>query len=127
MKQFFIDKGQALDHMSSLDLLDINGNLEKSKQFIGTVGGELMQIYLVLLGMKFLQEKIEKEAASEVEKQGQKRPGDVLSRLGLINFFLGYIKEIKHDTVFIQVSAQAMALLEEFKLTMGELSKLTEE
>ena len=86
-----------------------------------------MQIYLVLLGMKFLQEKIEKEAASEVEKQGQKRPGDVLSRLGLINFFLGYIKEIKHDTVFIQVSAQAMALLEEFKLTMGELSKLTEE
>ena len=53
--------------MNSLDLLDINGNLEKSKQFIGTVGGELMQIYLVLLGMKFLQEKIEKEMSQLVQ------------------------------------------------------------
>ena len=38
--------------MPSLDLLEVNGNFEKGKPFVGTLGGELMQIYLVLVELK---------------------------------------------------------------------------
>ena len=38
--------------MAQCDLLDVNGNFEKGKPFFGTLGGELMQIYLVLVELK---------------------------------------------------------------------------
>ena len=82
--------------MGSIDLMDVNGNFEKTEPFVGAIGGELMQIYLGLVEIKKLSHKPLKE-----EKKNQKHFKDLLNKNGLINFFLNYIKEMKNDILYI--------------------------
>ena len=88
--------------MAQLDLMEINGNFEKGKPFVGTLGGELMQIYLILLELKKKTEN--QEQPKEGDKKAPKLFKDLLTRLGLTNFFINYLKEMKHETFHIQVS-----------------------
>ena len=87
--------------MAQLDLLDVNGNFEKGKPFFGTLGGELMQIYLILVELKKKTENQGEQQKDEKEKKPPKLFKDVLTRLGLTNFFINYLKEMKPETLHI--------------------------
>lgn len=105
--------------------MEINGNFEKGKPFAGALGGELMQIYLVLLELKAHGKKLP-EPKPEEKKPQKHFHKEVINRVGLVNFFLNYIREMKHEILHIQVSQAAMALLDSFKVPIGDLSKLSE-
>lgn len=48
IKQFIVEKGEVRDHVAQIELLDIFGSYEKGKSYIGSVGGQIMQICVVL-------------------------------------------------------------------------------
>jgi len=83
-----------------------------------------MQIYLVLAEIKKKTEN--QQEIKENEKKPPKHFKDVLTRLGLTNFFINYLKEMKNESISIQVSPEVMALLDSFKISIGELNKLNE-
>ena len=45
------------ENIPEIDLMEINGNFEKEKPFVGTIGGELLQVYLVLCELKKVSDK----------------------------------------------------------------------
>jgi hypothetical protein len=54
-----VDKGEVREHMLQLDILDITGNYEKGKPFVGAVGGQLMQLAIVLEAIKEREKEIQ--------------------------------------------------------------------
>jgi hypothetical protein len=58
---------------------------------------------------------------------GKKHPSDLLTGPGLFNLLLNYIKDMKNDNLQILLSQEVLALLESFKVSPNELTKLNEE
>ena len=48
IRRILIEKGQVVSPVVQSDLLDINGNYERGKQFLGALGGQLQQLYYVV-------------------------------------------------------------------------------
>lgn len=61
--------------MVQQDLVEINGFYEKGRPFFGTLGGELMQLCLVLEGIAITQKK---EEHKQDEKKVPKNARDLL-------------------------------------------------
>ena len=87
--------------MVQQDLVEINGFYEKGRPFFGTLGGELLQIVLILEGIALTQHK---EEQKHDDKKPHKHVRDLLQNPGLLNFLLNYIKDMKNDTLAIQIS-----------------------
>ncbi len=43
-----MDKGDVKDHMAQIEVHEIHGNYEKNKLFVGSLGGQLMQLALAI-------------------------------------------------------------------------------
>ena len=52
IKSNFVDMGEVRDHILQLDICDITGNYERNKPFVGSVGGQLMQLAIVIEAIK---------------------------------------------------------------------------
>ena len=102
VKQAFVDRGDIRANMAQQDLVEINGFYERGRPFFGTLGGELMQLVYILEAIAQTQEK--EEHKQEESKKPHKNIRDLLSSHGLINFLLNYIKDMKNDTLLIQIS-----------------------
>jgi hypothetical protein len=61
--------------MVQQDLVEINGFYEKGRPFFGTLGGELMQLCLILEGIALTQTK---EEQKHDDKKAHKNPRDLL-------------------------------------------------
>ena len=48
IKLNFVDKGEVWDHILQLDIQDITGNFERNRPFVGAIGGQLMQLAIVI-------------------------------------------------------------------------------
>ena len=84
-----------------------------------------MQLCLVLEGIARTQ--VKEEVKYEENKKAPKNIRDLLHIPGLMNFLLNYLKDMKNDTVQIQISQETQALIESFKANLNELHKLNEE
>ncbi len=51
INKLFVSKGDSREGMASIDLLDIHGNYDRSRGFVGTPGGHFMQILLCIQGL----------------------------------------------------------------------------
>jgi len=128
IKANFVDKGEVREHLAQIELLDLHGNYERNRPFAGTLGGQLMQLALVV---QVLKEHDQGENPDEPPKSGdhkaqaKKTLKDLLTNAGLFSFVLNFFKEMKLDSFVVTISKESAALLESFKVS--ELHKLNEE
>jgi hypothetical protein len=99
IKAVFVDKGEVREHMAQLDILDINGNYERGRPFVSSIGGQLMQLCLALQGLYYTP----LEEFHEDGKKKDKSLKDLIKNPGLFNLMLNYIKDMKNDTMQILV------------------------
>ena len=57
IKANIIDKAEARDHVNTIEILDINGQYERNRPFLGAVGGHIMQLIMPLQGLHFVSQQ----------------------------------------------------------------------
>lgn len=94
--------------MVQQDILEINGNFENTRPFLGAVGGQLMQICLALQGIAFLptersdqedEKKDENKEDNKEEKKSEKSLNDLTKNPNLLLVMLHYIKDMKNESL----------------------------
>ena len=48
IRRILVDKSKVENPAVNADLLDIHGNWQRGQQFIGAIGGQIMQLYYVV-------------------------------------------------------------------------------
>ena len=86
--KLFVSKGDTKDGITSFDLLDIHGNYDKNRGYVGTVGGQFMQIVLVVQALynEFAQGTNEKAKA-------------FFNKQNLTQYLIQYLKDMKNEFV----------------------------
>ena len=127
IRRLLIDKGSVVTPVTSGDLLDIHGCYEKgNKQFLGTLGGQLQQLYYVVNAIleRFdsdseLQEYY-KKLNDDPKSDSLKNPSN-LRELLLENYFIPFlltsIKELKGEELKFLIMPELDALIASFKLS----------
>lgn len=102
IKATFVDKGETREHILQQDLLDITGLYEKAKPFSGSVGGHVLQLTIAVQALnKFAYHHLQGDNAHPPAKKHLK---DILVNPGYLNFILNYLKDLKNDNFFLQIS-----------------------
>lgn len=103
----------------------MNGNFERGRPFFGSVGGQIMQFCLAILGIS--QHSSSEDNKKVFDGKKEKNPAELLKNPGLISLLLSYLKDMKNDAFSLQISQHTAQLLEQFKVNGRDLSKLNEE
>ena len=57
-----MDKGEVKEHILQQDIMDVNGNYDRNKPFVGALGGQIMQLAMAIQAMRMV------EKDNQVEK-----------------------------------------------------------
>ncbi len=113
-----MSKGDTKEAMTSYDLLDIHGNYDKNRGFVGAIGGQFMQVVLIVQNLH-----------NEFAKGTNEKAKSFFNLPNVTNFLIQYLKDMKNDNVQICVSNDTVNLLTELKasLNIEAISKMSEE
>ena len=120
IKQHFVDRGDTREHILSQEILDITGNFEKGKPFVGVYGGLLLQLLVAFTTLQNFYKGKEPVA-------GKKNPLDLLSKNNIFLMLVHYLKDMKSENLHVQVSQHFMQTLEQLKVNINDLHKVSDE
>jgi len=113
VRKQFIDRGEVKHPLKNYDLLEVHGNYEKNKQFFGSIGGQLQQIYYVLEAIKQDQRsqvelndyhKRKREDPTNDAFKKPSKPSEITLEHYLLPFFMHYLKDMRNDNINIMMS-----------------------
>lgn len=107
MKKYLIDKGKV-DNVLTVELQEAHGCFERGRQFVGCIGGQIMQWYFVINAIfnnykdnkdlaKYY-ERLNKDPTKEDNRAAQ-HPRELLLEHLFVPFLLGVLKELKRETM----------------------------
>ncbi len=127
IKANFVDKGEVKENLHQIETIDMTGHYERNRNFAGSLGGQLMQLAIIMKTVQDHSEKQQTEGPVSERTQNKKSLKDLISRSGLFNFMLNYLKDMRNDSLSIMISHDTAAYLEQAKVGLNEIHKLSEE
>lgn len=105
IRRLIIDKSSLVTPVANDPLLDIHGNYERGKQFMGALGGQLQQLYYVINGVfsvfsnesKALKDYVEKmrEDPKAESLKNPHSPRELVLEMHFVPWLVSAIKELK--------------------------------
>lgn len=108
IRKNIIDRGDVKSPVSMFELLDIHGNYERSKHFIGALGGHVMQFYYVTKAIKDVfgtdnsdyYKRLAADPMDESLKKAQ-NPTELLMERYFMTFLIQTIRDLKVELIQI--------------------------
>lgn len=108
IRRILVDKSKVENPAVNADLLEIHGNWQRGQQFIGAIGGQIMQLYYVVNAimklfpaeesLKEYYKKMAEDPKQESVKEPQ-NPRELVMEQFFVPFLLTAIKELKCDAI----------------------------
>ena len=129
-----IDRGEIKSKVLDTDLHDLHGDYISKQPYVGTLGGQLMQVYFVLETIKGIYTDGLDEYNARLKEndkddylQKPNHPAEIMVSNHLRIFLYQYLKEMKNDSLHIVLHEDVAKWLENNLVTLAELHKMTEE
>ena len=126
IRRLIIDKSNMVSPVANTELLDIHGNYERGKQFLGALGGQLQQLYYVInavftvysnesQALKDYTEKMREDPKQESLKNPHS-PRELVLEMHFVPWLISAIKELKCEYMAFLMNPKLEQLIQSFKL-----------
>ena len=142
IRRLIIDKSSLVTPVANGELVDIHGNFERGKQFMGALGGQLQQLYYVVnavftvfnndaLALKDHVEKMREDPKAESLKNPHS-PRELVLEMHFVPWLLTALKELKCEYMAFLMHPKMEQLIQSFRLPKNsndqpDLGRLTME
>ena len=126
IRRLIIDKSTMVSPVANTELVDIHGNYERGKQFLGALGGQLQQLYYVInavfsvysnegQALKDYTEKIREDPKQESLKNPHS-PRELVLEMHFVPWLVSAIKELKCEYMAFLMNPKLEQLIQSFRL-----------
>ena len=123
IRKVLIEKADIKNPVLNYELLDIDGNFEKGKHFLGAIGGHLQQLYFVVdtimteyeADMQAFYARQQADPADEANRKAM-NPRELMQERFFLPYLCTYLKEMKVEHLTFMANPELVAALEAAKI-----------